>query len=177
MHLISSCVCTYHCRHVQQKTDEHKTTCGILGGGIVFDSYTNGDIVYTMGLIDTLKEIKTIWSRDIAARKRKGVLVVGKRTNVEFSATDSLDSDQQVQAKARKGTVFQNDAEDYFIYSRGARDWNMMPHFVVGRRAFDNWLVDNAFHDDRIDLIDASNTILALHLTGVCAWLSERVEL
>mmetsp|Transcript_35007 Transcript_35007/g.56529 ORF Transcript_35007/g.56529 Transcript_35007/m.56529 type:complete len:274 (+) Transcript_35007:654-1475(+) len=166
MHLISLCVCTYPCRHVQEKTDAHKTTCGILGGGFVFDSYTNGDIVYTMGLVDTLKEIKKIWSRDIAARKRQGILVVGKRTNVEFYTTDSLDSDQQVQAKARKGTVFQNDAEDYFIYSRGARDWNMMPHFVVGRRAYDNWLVDNAFHDETIDLIDASNTILALHLTA-----------
>ena len=38
--------------------------------------------------------------------------------------------------------------------------------FVVGRRAYDNWLVDNAFHDEGMDLIDASNTILAVHLTA-----------
>lgn len=66
---------------------------------------------------------------------------------------------------SKKGKFFRNDAEDYFIYSRGSRDWNMMPNFVVGRRAYDNWLVDNSYHDSQMDLIDASNTITALHLT------------
>jgi len=33
------------------------------GGGLVFDMYTNGDVVFTMGLVDTLKEVKKLWSR------------------------------------------------------------------------------------------------------------------
>jgi hypothetical protein len=54
-------------------------------------------------------------------------------------ASDPLENDAQVVEKSKLGTLFQNDAEDYFIYSRGARNWDMMPRFVVGRRAYDNW--------------------------------------
>lgn len=52
-----------------------------------------------------------------------------------------------------------------FFYSRRVQNLSSMPDFVVGRRAYDNWLVDHAFHNTNIVLIDASRTILALHLT------------
>ena len=55
--------------------------------------------------------------------------------------SDPLENDAQVVEKSKKGALFQNDAEDYFIYSRGARNWDTMPRFVVGRRAYDNWSV------------------------------------
>ena len=55
------------------------------------------------------------------------------------------------------GKLFANDAEDYFIYSRGGEDWSHIPDFVVGRRAYDNWLVDHAYHDPLVDLVDGTS--------------------
>jgi len=93
-------------------------------------------------------------------------MLVGKRTNVEFT-TEALGSDDDVQAlAASKGKLFRPNAIDYFLYSRGAEDWPHIPDFVVGRRVYDNWLVDHAFRDPKVDLIDTSSTVLALHLTA-----------
>jgi len=153
-------------KHVAQQTDKNSAACGRQGGDIIFDAYTNGDILFTHSLVETLEEVRRLWAASIKAGERRGVMVVGKRTNVDFRASDPLDNDDEVVAKSGLGTLFQNDAEDYFIYSRGSRNWDKMPHFVVGRRAYDNWLVDNSYHDDKMDLIDATNTILALHLTA-----------
>ena len=47
------------------------------------------------------------------------------------------------------GKIFQADALDYFIYSRGTRNWNIIPKFVIGRKSYDNWLVDNAYHNEK----------------------------
>lgn len=153
---------SYMYKHVAATTDSQ---CG-PPKQMVFDSYANGDIVFTMGLVDTLTEIRRGWAREVAAGARKGVLVVGKRTNVEYHKQEFV-TDKDVSDFAKKGTLFQNDAEDYFLYTRGSpRSWDLMPNFVVGRRAYDNWLVDNSYHDRGMDLIDATNTILAMHLTA-----------
>ncbi|EKX50428.1 hypothetical protein GUITHDRAFT_151150, partial [Guillardia theta CCMP2712] len=113
----------------------------------VFDSYTNGDIVFTKGLADTLSEVRRVWGHEISQGRRKGVMVIGKRTNVDYFDTQ-LKSDAEVEEFSKKGHLFQNDAIDYFAYLRGTVDWNRMPKFAVGRRAYDNWLVDNMFHKD-----------------------------
>jgi hypothetical protein len=126
-------------KHVAQQTDKNSAACGRQGGDIIFDAYTNGDILFTHSLVETLEEVRRLWAASIKAGERRGVMVVGKRTNVDFRASDPLDNDDEVVAKSGLGTLFQNDAEDYFIYSRGSRNWDKMPHFVVGRRAYDNW--------------------------------------
>lgn len=102
----------------------------------------------------------------MAHNKALGLLLVGRRTNVLYNG-QRLASDDDVKALAAShGRLFQTDAQDYFFYSRGAENWSHLPDFVVGRRAYDNWLVDHAFHDANIALVDASRTILALHLTS-----------
>ena len=106
-------------------------------------------------------------------------MVVGKRTNVEHHTEDAFNSDEDIDKAAERGQRYTAIAQDYFIYSRGAKDWEQMPAFVVGRRAYDNWLVDNSNHDEFVDVIDASNTILALHLTaadGNSAGHAERAD-
>lgn len=147
-------------QHVVNVTE---STCG-KRRDIVFDAYANGDIVFTKGLVDTLAQVKKGWGREIASGARRGVMIVGKRTNVDYHSKNLTNDDEVVQL-SKQGHVFQNDAEDYFLYSRGSRDWDLIPEFVVGRRAYDNWLVHNAFHDEAMDIVDASNTVLALHLT------------
>ncbi len=55
--------------------------------------------------------------------------------------------------------------------SRNLVNWTTLPNFVVGRVAYDNALVDWAYHN--VYLIDAAQTILALHQStddGNRAW-------
>jgi hypothetical protein len=62
---------------------------------------------------------------------------------------------------------FLNYAQDYFIVTRDTFDWQNIPDFVVGRPAFDNWFVDHIHHDEaNASLIDASETIIAIHQSG-----------
>ena len=43
-----------------------------------------------------------------------------------------------------------------------------MPQFVIGRPGYDNWLVDYGYHhSSRIDMVDVTKTVHAVHQTGV----------
>jgi len=116
-------------------------------------------------LLDTLQTLRKGWQQAVAAGKTKGLMLVGRRTNVDYQGQE-LSSDQAATELGRRGELFQTNAMDYFLYSRGAEDWAHIPDFVVGRRAYDNWLVEHAYDDARVDLVDASNTVLALHLSA-----------
>ena len=151
-------------KYVANATQAHCDSHDVTYDGIRFDAYVNCDIIFTRGLVNTLEEVSRRWRTALATGKRGGILIVGKRTNVDFHR-ELLRDDNEVVSFAKRGKLYYHFAQDYFIYSRNARDWNRMPHFVIGRRAYDNWLVTNSYTDDRIDLIDGSNTILALHLT------------
>ena len=86
-------------RHVAQQTGAHAEACRASGnwsGGVVFDAYANGDIVFGLGLVDTLMQVRRMWARTLASGERKGVLVVGKRTNVNYHVNDKLESDDDV---------------------------------------------------------------------------------
>lgn len=64
------------------------------------------------------------------------------------------------------GQLFQSNAEDYFIVSRGLFDWERIPDFVVGGVAFDNWIVAKAVRlaqQGQAIVVDASKTVIALH--------------
>ncbi|EKX53873.1 hypothetical protein GUITHDRAFT_100839 [Guillardia theta CCMP2712] len=142
----------------------HKDKCPQMDR-FVLDGYTNGDIIFTEDLLKTAEAVKARWGPDLALGKMKGVLLIGKRLNVDL-ANEMLSSDDEVRAMATRGELFQNDAEDYFIYSRGWLNWNDVPNFVVGRRSYDNWLVDHAVHTEGVATIDCSNTVTAVHLTA-----------
>ena len=73
-------------------------TCGaVTAAHIQFDAYINGDIVFTKELVDTLAAARAQWWRSIAHGKRKGLMVVGRRTNTEFHG-EYLTSDEEVLA-------------------------------------------------------------------------------
>jgi hypothetical protein len=56
----------------------------------------------------------------------------------------------------------QTNAQDYFIVTPRAIDWaSEMPPIVIGRVAYDNWLVDFAVH--HMDTVDATLTVKAVH--------------
>ena len=122
--------------------------------------YANGDILFMDDFLNTMNEI----NETIGANKR--VLVTGRRTNVEnftkdFDVTDFASVRQFAQ---ENGALFKTDAEDYFIVSRSF-PWNSTPPVVVGRPAYDNWLVGHARCHLKSTVIDATETVMAVHQT------------
>lgn len=42
--------------------------------------------------------------------------------------------------------------------TRNAFDWDAMPNFVIGRSGYDLYLVDAAYRDPHITMVDVTNT-------------------
>ncbi|KAK3600954.1 hypothetical protein CHS0354_004163 [Potamilus streckersoni] len=134
-----------------------------------FYTYANSDILFTDSLLDTLIEILKYNSASHNSAEENSTLqhhtlIIGRRTNVYNMTMKEGSSWSEVTNVAReKGELFRSDAEDYFITS-SSYPWNDIPEVVIGRRAYDNWLVLNA-RKQKHKVIDATDTILAVHQT------------
>ena len=124
-----------------------------------FYAYSNGDILYTDGLISTLHAL--IYSEiDIQAP----VMLVGKRTNVSNLTEAECSSWANLSEVAkRRGKLFVGDAEDFFVTTRNY-PWKDIAEVVIGRRAYDNWLVYYTRKQNYV-VIDVTETVLAIHQT------------
>ncbi|OWF56364.1 uncharacterized protein LOC110448150 [Mizuhopecten yessoensis] len=125
-----------------------------------FYAYANGDILFTSTLIKTLTAVvnSTVIPND------KPIMIVGRRTNVQDVSVSEANSLTNVSKAARKrGKLFSAWAEDYFVTTENY-PWKDIPEVVIGRRAYDNWLVLNARKHNHTT-IDATLTLLALHQT------------
>ena len=130
-------------------------------------TYANGDLLMDTGFLNTADAIVAAATEgSVSAR----FLVVGRRTNVKWNNDFDI---RDFDAHFSTGTLFRPDAQDYFVVSKQTFDWRNIPAFVVGRPAYDNWLVNAAYHDPAIALIDATVTVRAIHQTddeGNAAW-------
>ena len=125
-----------------------------------FYAFSNGDILFTETLIHTLAQIINSTTEDMS----KPILIVGQRTNVENVTLDEgSDWENITRISKSRGKLFTGWAEDYFITPPSFL-WTEVPEVVIGRRAYDNWLVYNS-RKVKHNVIDATNTILAVHQT------------
>jgi hypothetical protein len=133
--------------------------------------YCNADILFDGTLVKTVKAVlKTVQGGTLKPR----VLVVGQRTNFQMPFPFHRDSEwalkgsedlSKVSTMVSRGRLFQTDAQDYFFMTRGTFNWETMPDMVIGRLAYDNWIVDHAYHA-HVDRVDATKTLHAVHQTG-----------
>jgi len=96
-------------------------------------------------------------------------MVIGRRTNVLLdNESDSLLylPEDVTQAARKRGELFQENAEDYFFIAYNDFPWHHVIDVVVGRTAYDNYLVKTAI-DQSITVVDATATLLAVHQTDV----------
>ncbi|KAL3860529.1 hypothetical protein ACJMK2_010647 [Sinanodonta woodiana] len=134
-----------------------------------FYTYVNSDILFTNTLVDTLIEIlqnnQTFHnSAQSNSTSQHHTLIIGRRTNVfNITMEEGSSWSELTKVAKKKGELFRSDAEDYFITS-SSYPWIDIPEVVIGRRAYDNWLVMNA-RKQKHQVIDASETILAVHQT------------
>lgn len=124
-------------------------------------TYVNADILPPIDFFETA---------NVALKNNmQPFLLVGKRCNVDWKANnpqyDVQNANFSFDALYQQGQLFIGLAQDYFIFSRTAVDWKSIPPFVIGRVAYDNWLVDYSFHHPNINLIDATKTIRIIHQT------------
>ncbi|KAH3864817.1 uncharacterized protein LOC127866971 isoform X2 [Dreissena polymorpha] len=122
--------------------------------------YANADILFTNQLIVTLEDLS-----DKGNFTEKSVLLTGRRTNIEKISLVNARSDGNLTKHARDyGTLYREDAEDYFIATKPF-PWQRILPVVVGRPGYDNWLVAEARCKLHTDVVDVTETILAIHQT------------
>jgi hypothetical protein len=146
--------------------------------------FSNSDILYTPSLSETIRRVVSYVAERKAAADAAGKafstkwMIVGQRVNCEVPAAWTLRSAagddcagapawaRDLENFARRGQLFQSNAEDYFIVSRDMFQWADMPDFVVGGVAFDNWVTGKAnvmAAAGEATVVDASKTITAVH--------------
>ena len=118
---------------------------------VPFLAYVNSDILFDTGILQTIDALLN-WNQP-------DMLAVGQRSNHDLKGVLSIHEVPRVQSE-----LFTPVAQDYFIVTRGLLDrWRSLPPYVIGRRGYDNALVDWAYHNSI--LVDLTGTVLALHQT------------
>ncbi|KAK7102326.1 uncharacterized protein [Littorina saxatilis] len=131
-------------------------------------AYANGDILFTDSLVDTLLAVLTSPALPSDSQAlpsdSQALLVIGRRTNVNFVTDEESATLQNVSRVGRRGKLFIPDSQDYFITNRRF-PWQSIPEFVVGRIAYDSWLTATSVTSNDITVVDATKTLLAVHQT------------
>lgn len=119
--------------------------------------YANADILFDQSLLNTLESIKK------KTPQNKPLLVIGQRTNVNFTNHKYVVNTYNIRDIAENGQLARGIAVDYFITNQHF-PWNQILDFVVGRSRYDNWLVSFA-NSQNMTVIDATKTLIAVHQT------------
>ena len=119
-------------------------------------TYVNSDLMADKSFHQTIKLV----SENL---KGKEFVMIGARTDVLWNENWSWATDFDFASIFKSGTIARLDAIDYFVTTRNAIRWQDVPPFVIGRPAFDNWLVNYAAQSPNVILIDVSKTLKMLH--------------
>ncbi|ELU12787.1 hypothetical protein CAPTEDRAFT_187766 [Capitella teleta] len=122
-----------------------------------FYAYSNGDILFTSDLFYTLLNIKKV---------RMGPsLVIGQRYNFPLYGRNVFTSNKVRKLVQKESELFLKNAEDYFIFSKDTSLWNDLENVVIGRPGYDNYVVSEFLKSGTVTVIDATETLTALHQT------------
>ena len=131
-----------------------------------FIGFANGDILFDSAIHINLQRL---YEEQKMTNNNESILLVGRRTNIQLMTFNLGKGDDYTLLhdafKKTKQLLVSVVAQDYFIVNRNGLPWNKIPDFVVGRPGYDNWLVTMA-QKWNIQLVDLSNTVMALHQTG-----------
>lgn len=108
-------------------------------------------------------------------------LMVGRRTNVPWSEEyDASNKDFDFKKHFRSGEMMNHNAIDYFTITKDAFDWENIPKFVVGRSAYDQWLLEHIWGQSwgvdknkmypYVEMVDATGTVQMIHQSVASGW-------
>lgn len=90
-------------------------------------------------------------------------IMIGARTDLDVTAPITL-NDPEWRCKIRSEALERGTpmavSSDYFVFKRGF--YNALPPFLVGRPAYDNWMIWYA-RSNGVIVVDASHAVLAIH--------------
>lgn len=132
-----------------------------------FFGFANGDILFDDSLVITLKSIAgflTTYNHNSSKRLTAPVLIVGRRTDSQIGrdATRLISNMFYVEQLRRKGKLHRINSVDYFIFTADF-PWHLFDGLVIGRPGYDNYLL-LAASKRRLNVVDATNTLTAVHL-------------
>jgi len=91
-------------------------------------------------------------------------MVIGRRSDVPIrNRTIYILEDVKKVAKA-DGKLHSSYGIDYFAIASNNYPWHKVPDLVIGRPAYDNFLVATATRYN-VSVVDATDTVIALHQT------------
>jgi len=93
-------------------------------------------------------------------------MVIGRRTNVLLNDSQLYLPDNVTEMARQRGELFIPYAVDYFFITSNDFPWHRVPDVVVGRPAYDNFLVGMAIQQN-VSVVDATATLLAFHQTDM----------
>lgn len=122
--------------------------------------FVNSDILFTDKLISTLETI--IRNKNM----KKPVFIVGRRINVKGVTDNETETFDGIESISKdRGELFSANAEDFFI-TNAAFPWPKIVDVVVGRLAYDNWIVGHVICNMKIDVIEVTETVTSVHQTS-----------
>lgn len=129
--------------------------------------YVNGDILLSSSLISVLSHISLFINE---GRLHRRVLITGRRVNGDVPILSSISSsyfknDITIESMKKEGTLFREDALDYFVFTNATYDFNSLLDVVIGRPLYDNYLLHIISEDDDADLVDVTDSVTAFHQT------------
>jgi hypothetical protein len=144
----------------------------VYGSTSTVVGYANADILFDDTLSAALEVILEQQAQQVVQRK---FLVVGRRHNIAIKPHMVVEPKSRFQASSPQVKLwaeaaseqFLHNAQDYFFVPANANVFPKEddPDLVIGRLGYDNWVVDYAFRQPDIDLIDVSGTVRAVHQT------------
>eukprot|EP00580_Thalassiosira_gravida_P021395 CAMPEP_0201677608 /NCGR_PEP_ID=MMETSP0494-20130426/44498_1 /ASSEMBLY_ACC=CAM_ASM_000839 /TAXON_ID=420259 /ORGANISM="Thalassiosira gravida, Strain GMp14c1" /LENGTH=267 /DNA_ID=CAMNT_0048160599 /DNA_START=183 /DNA_END=984 /DNA_ORIENTATION=- len=130
-------------------------------------TYINGDIIGTQEFVETIDACKLKFDNFFMVGRRTNVRwkVDGDEKEEEeennnnnknknssssngsstYDRYDAAHPSFDFQSHLRTGALFVPNAIDYFTFTKDVLDWSIVPPFVVGRAAYDSWLVDTVY--------------------------------
>ena len=122
----------------------------------IFDNmcYVNADIILMTDFMDALKRVLAEMPHS---------LMVGRRWNLDVKEPLDFRADWERKLRARvarNGKLYPHFGIDYFVFPKGI--WNEIPPFAVGRPAWDNWILYQAY-SQKIPIIDLTKMATVVH--------------
>ncbi|CAG2242157.1 unnamed protein product [Mytilus edulis] len=124
----------------------------------LFYAYANGDILFTDGLIKSIKAVKK--SKLGGARD---LLMIGRRYDVRnVSKNEATNYYKLITAVKSRGDLHRPEGIDYFILKK-TYPLQDFPDLVIGRIRIDTYLVAVAVSSSHSHVVDISKTSIAVH--------------
>ena len=135
--------------------------------------FVNGDILLSKDFADTVAAVQAAMDD---GRLTNRTFLVGRRYNIVESLANGttlptpatladVEALHTMLVGGKNVQPFLPRSADYFVYSRAAVDWRRdVPPFVIGRIAYDNWLMQYGLQAG-IDVVDGTATIIDVHMT------------